>query len=56
MTDSATAQRQRATVAIGDYELGPQIGRGSFATVYRGVNKVTTSKRVFMHSSQPPLF
>ncbi|KAJ1955638.1 Serine/threonine-protein kinase, partial [Linderina pennispora] len=41
MTDSANAQRQRATVAIGDYELGPQIGRGSFATVYRGVNKKT---------------
>ncbi|KAJ1861670.1 Serine/threonine-protein kinase [Coemansia sp. RSA 989] len=34
-------QRTRATVAIGDYELGAQIGRGSFATVYRGVNKKT---------------
>ncbi|KAJ2777449.1 Serine/threonine-protein kinase [Coemansia javaensis] len=31
----------RATVVIGDYELGAQIGRGSFATVYKGVNTRT---------------
>ncbi|KAJ2615488.1 Serine/threonine-protein kinase [Coemansia sp. RSA 1365] len=36
---SGVSQRQRATVVIGDYELGVQIGRGSFATVYKGVNK-----------------
>ncbi|KAJ2066107.1 Serine/threonine-protein kinase [Coemansia sp. S2] len=41
-TSSATP-RPRATVVIGDYELGAQIGRGSFATVYRGVNKRTNS-------------
>ncbi|KAJ2812831.1 Serine/threonine-protein kinase [Coemansia furcata] len=41
-TNSATP-RTRATVVIGDYELGAQIGRGSFATVYRGVNKKTNS-------------
>ncbi|KAJ2796273.1 Serine/threonine-protein kinase, partial [Coemansia guatemalensis] len=38
---SGVSQRQRATVVIGDYELGAQIGRGSFATVYKGVNKRT---------------
>ncbi|KAJ2129380.1 Serine/threonine-protein kinase, partial [Coemansia sp. RSA 921] len=44
MPDNASgsvSQRSRATVVIGDYELGAQIGRGSFATVYRGVNKRT---------------
>ncbi|KAJ2161789.1 Serine/threonine-protein kinase [Coemansia sp. RSA 552] len=40
-SDVSPQPRQRATVVIGDYELGPQIGRGSFATVYRGVNKKT---------------
>ncbi|KAJ2689401.1 Serine/threonine-protein kinase [Coemansia spiralis] len=40
---STTAPRPRATVVIGDYELGAQIGRGSFATVYRGMNKRTNS-------------
>ncbi|KAJ2082282.1 Serine/threonine-protein kinase [Coemansia sp. RSA 988] len=38
---SGVSQRQRATVVIGDYELGAQIGRGSFATVYKGINKRT---------------
>ncbi|KAJ2910260.1 Serine/threonine-protein kinase [Coemansia aciculifera] len=41
-TSSATS-RPRATVVIGDYELGSQIGRGSFATVYRGINKRTNA-------------
>ncbi|KAI9505454.1 Serine/threonine-protein kinase [Coemansia spiralis] len=41
--DQSSSPRQRATVVIGDYELGPQIGRGSFATVYRGINKRTNT-------------
>ncbi|KAJ2762756.1 Serine/threonine-protein kinase [Coemansia sp. BCRC 34490] len=40
---NSVSPRQRATVIIGDYELGSQIGRGSFATVYKGVNKKTNT-------------
>ncbi|KAJ1801482.1 Serine/threonine-protein kinase [Coemansia sp. RSA 2399] len=40
---ASVSPRQRATVIIGDYELGSQIGRGSFATVYKGVNKRTNT-------------
>ncbi|KAJ1733086.1 Serine/threonine-protein kinase [Coemansia biformis] len=39
----SASQRPRATVVIGDYELGAQIGRGSFATVYKGVNTTTNA-------------
>ncbi|KAJ1666235.1 Serine/threonine-protein kinase [Coemansia sp. RSA 1813] len=42
-SSSSISPRQRATVIIGDYELGSQIGRGSFATVYKGVNKRTNT-------------
>lgn len=38
-----SATRQRATVVIGDYELGPQIGKGSFATVYKATYRKTNS-------------
>ncbi|KAJ2558798.1 Serine/threonine-protein kinase [Coemansia sp. RSA 1933] len=41
--ERSISPRQRATVIIGDYELGSQIGRGSFATVYKGVNKRTST-------------
>ncbi|KAJ2721389.1 Serine/threonine-protein kinase [Coemansia sp. Benny D115] len=40
---SSLSPRQRASVVIGDYELGSQIGKGSFATVYKGLNKRTSS-------------
>ncbi|KAJ2763838.1 Serine/threonine-protein kinase, partial [Coemansia nantahalensis] len=40
---SSASQRPRASVVIGDYELGAQIGRGSFATVYKGVNTKTNT-------------
>ncbi|KAJ1722428.1 Serine/threonine-protein kinase [Coemansia erecta] len=40
---TSVSPRQRASVVIGDYELGPQIGKGSFATVYRGLNKKTNT-------------
>ncbi|KAJ2371519.1 Serine/threonine-protein kinase, partial [Coemansia sp. RSA 2607] len=39
---TSVSPRQRASVVIGDYELGPQIGKGSFATVYKGLNKTNT--------------
>ncbi|KAJ2713130.1 Serine/threonine-protein kinase [Coemansia spiralis] len=42
-TPRSASQRSRATVVIGDYELGAQIGRGSFATVYKGVNTKTNT-------------
>ncbi|KAJ2845104.1 Serine/threonine-protein kinase, partial [Coemansia erecta] len=40
---ASASPRQRASVVIGDYELGQQIGKGSFATVYKGLNKRTDS-------------
>ncbi|KAJ2237510.1 Serine/threonine-protein kinase [Coemansia sp. RSA 1722] len=40
---TSVSPRQRASVVIGDYELGQQIGKGSFATVYKGLNKRTNT-------------
>ncbi|KAJ1910143.1 Serine/threonine-protein kinase [Tieghemiomyces parasiticus] len=42
MADSPSSNRQRSVVRVGDYVLGTEIGRGSFATVYKGYNKVTS--------------
>ncbi|KAJ1972538.1 Serine/threonine-protein kinase [Dimargaris xerosporica] len=43
MGDSAVSPRPRSVVRVGDYVLGTEIGRGSFATVYKGYNKLTNA-------------
>ncbi|KAJ1984251.1 Serine/threonine-protein kinase [Dimargaris verticillata] len=43
MGDSAISPRPRSVVRVGDYVLGTEIGRGSFATVYKGYNKLTNA-------------
>ncbi|KAJ1968928.1 Serine/threonine-protein kinase [Dispira parvispora] len=42
MADAPSSNRPRSILRVGDYVLGTEIGRGSFATVYKGYNKVTS--------------
>ncbi|KAJ1652620.1 Serine/threonine-protein kinase [Dispira simplex] len=42
MADTPSSNRPRSILRVGDYVLGTEIGRGSFATVYKGYNKVTS--------------
>ncbi|RKP36641.1 kinase-like domain-containing protein, partial [Dimargaris cristalligena] len=41
MSDGTHANRVRTVVRVGDYVIGSEIGRGSFASVYKGYNKIT---------------